>query len=117
MLKEIITNKIEEGKSFVSIGLSCLGATLDTIRDEEVHQAWKAKKHDIKEINKKQNKDLNNLYKEYKTKVSKINKQAKQAKNVVKEQFSSVVKEQFNAHLKQRVESKMAKSKRLASRV
>ena len=116
MLKEMIANKLEQGKSIVYVGFSCLGATLDTIRDEEVHQAWKAKKHDIKEITKKQNKTLETLYKEYKTKVNKVNKQAKQAKKIVKDQFSAVVKETFNSHLEKRVQAKTAKSKRLAAR-
>lgn len=112
MLKEMLNNAVETTLNTASVAFSCVGATVDTICDEEVKEAWKVKRHDIKEISKKQNKELMTLYKEYKTKVAKVNKTAKNAKKVVKDQFSATVKYRFSEHLQERRAAKAEKKKK-----
>ena len=102
MLKEKIKSSIDNTLNIATIAYQCVGATIDTINDPKVKDAWAEKKYNCSEINKKHKKELKRLYKDFVAKVKSANKSAKLAKREVNLQFNGTVKSIFTGHLKKR---------------
>lgn len=109
MLKEKLENAVNNVANIASVTISCIGATVDTITDEEVLNAWKAKELELRTIRKKHLEQWRAIYAEYNQKMYECDKAAKAAKDLVKAEFTGTVRAVFGYYLNERRTQKQRK--------